>query len=165
MTGELEIDTGAEVSALRSKPPPKHPPPPPHPASYGPTGCRSYRLALLCWLVDCTMVSLWFQRSSDSNLPHVISADTSGHQRRGTLEGCCSESTSPSLRCYALACGPNMATAVPAFCAHCFEWRSDWLKLHRELAGRNALCFLCFSSYWLGIRVVGNVKKWFEERM
>ena len=28
MTGELEIDTGAEVSALRSKPPPKHPPPP-----------------------------------------------------------------------------------------------------------------------------------------
>ena len=38
-----------------------------------------YHHMVHCWLVECTMISVWFQRSNECHWPHLIAAGISNH--------------------------------------------------------------------------------------
>ena len=88
------------------------------------------------YCIDC-----WNARSfeSDSRIRmYVICFDfsrclsSSKTLRHYWLRKFCFESTSLSLRCYALACEENMAATIRVFRVEYELWRSDWLKLLSE---------------------------------
>ena len=60
----------------------------------------------------------------------------------------CSESITPSLCCYLLACGPNMVASFRVFLVECYLWRSDWLKLLGWLTVWNRVHLLKAAVAW-----------------
>ena len=107
--------------------------------SYSLTSFRRDHHLERCWLVECRMIWVTIQRSSERSLTHFITADTAWHRwtcAMTSLEGFV-RNAPVFAPCCCLAAGPNIARTLWAFRAEYSDWlwRSDWLNEAARVIG------------------------------
>ena len=129
----LHVLTRSDGSAMSFKP---------LPSRYGPTRVWSDCSVVLCWLVACTMISVWFQNWNECNLHHLVAANIARHQ--GICASFCFEGfvrNPPVCRFVSILplVGVKHGRFSSGFSREILLVRSDWLKVVRWLASQNPL--------------------------